>query len=89
MQELIRKWYSSLPSVEVMLNDFAGVNKLYIACGYTDLRRGIMVSSASSSRSLDCWHHSNRIRTVWDITDTLRVGAVSVSIYEGSSAKLL
>ena len=41
--------------------------KLYIACGYTDLRRGIMVSSASSSRSLDCWHHSNRIRTVWDI----------------------
>ena len=24
-----------------MLNDFAGADKVYIACGYTDLRRGI------------------------------------------------
>ena len=25
----------------VMLNDFSGADKVYIACGYTDLRRGI------------------------------------------------
>ena len=24
-----------------MLNDFAGADKVYIACGYTDLRKGI------------------------------------------------
>lgn len=24
-----------------MLNDFTGAEKVYIACGYTDLRRGI------------------------------------------------
>ena len=24
-----------------MLNDFSGVDKVYIACGYTDLRKGI------------------------------------------------
>ena len=24
-----------------MLNDFTGADKVYIACGYTDLRRGI------------------------------------------------
>ena len=24
-----------------MLNDFSGADKVYIACGYTDLRRGI------------------------------------------------
>ena len=24
-----------------MLNDFSGAEKIYIACGYTDLRRGI------------------------------------------------
>ena len=24
-----------------MLNDFTGADKIYIACGYTDLRRGI------------------------------------------------
>ena len=24
-----------------MLNDFTGVDKVYIACGYTDLRKGI------------------------------------------------
>ena len=26
---------------EVMLNDFTGADKVYIACGYTDLRKGI------------------------------------------------
>ena len=26
---------------EIMLNDFNGADKIYIACGYTDLRRGI------------------------------------------------
>ena len=25
----------------VMLNDFTGADKVYTACGYTDLRRGI------------------------------------------------
>lgn len=24
-----------------MLNDFTGADKVYIACGYTDLRKGI------------------------------------------------
>ena len=24
-----------------MLNDFAGADKVYIACGYTDLRKGM------------------------------------------------
>ena len=24
-----------------MLNDFTGADRVYIACGYTDLRRGI------------------------------------------------
>ena len=27
-----------------MLNDFAGADKVYIACGYTDLRKGIDLS---------------------------------------------
>ena len=25
-----------------MLNDFTGADKVYIACGYTDLRKGIV-----------------------------------------------
>lgn len=25
-----------------MLNDFTGADQVYIACGYTDLRKGIM-----------------------------------------------
>ena len=25
-----------------MLNDFPGADKVYIACGYTDLRKGIV-----------------------------------------------
>ena len=27
-----------------MLNDFTGADKVYIACGYTDLRKGIDVT---------------------------------------------
>ena len=26
---------------EIMLSDFTGADRVYIACGYTDLRRGI------------------------------------------------
>ena len=29
------------PGIAVMLNDFAGAERVYIACGYTDLRLGI------------------------------------------------
>ena len=35
-----------------MLNDFAGADKVYIACGYTDLRKGIDVWRGWSSSSL-------------------------------------
>ena len=27
--------------MKVMLSDFTGADRVYIACGYTDLRRGI------------------------------------------------
>ena len=35
-----------------MLNDFTGADKVYIACGYTDLRKGIDGLAPSSSSSL-------------------------------------
>ena len=31
----------NLPGTEIMLSDFTGADKVYIACGYTDLRKGI------------------------------------------------
>ena len=30
-----------VPGTAVMLSDFTGADKVYIACGYTDLRLGI------------------------------------------------
>ena len=30
-----------MPGAEIMLSDFTGAEKVYIACGYTDLRKGI------------------------------------------------
>ena len=38
-----------------MLNDFAGADKVYIACGYTDLRKGIdgLASLVQQSFRLD------------------------------------
>ena len=30
-----------MPGAEIMLSDFTGADKVYLACGYTDLRRGI------------------------------------------------
>ncbi len=33
-------WHGAA-AAEVMLSDFTGADKVYIACGYTDLRRGI------------------------------------------------
>lgn len=37
-----------------MLNDFTGADKVYIACGYTDLRKGIdgLASLVQQSRSV-------------------------------------
>ena len=35
-----------------MLNDFTGADQVYIACGYTDLRKGIDGLAPSSSSSL-------------------------------------
>ena len=35
-----------------MLSDFTGADKVYIACGYTDLRKGIDGWRTSSSSSL-------------------------------------
>lgn len=32
---------NSFADLEIMLSDFTGANRVYIACGYTDLRRGI------------------------------------------------
>ena len=30
-----------MPGAEIMLSDFTGADKVYLACGYTDLRQGI------------------------------------------------
>ena len=30
-----------MPGAEIMLSDFTGADKVYLACGYTDLRRGM------------------------------------------------
>ena len=30
-----------MPGVAAMLSDFTGADRIYIACGYTDLRKGI------------------------------------------------
>ncbi len=35
-----------------MLNDFTGVERVYIACGYTDLRKGIDVLARLISSNL-------------------------------------
>ena len=72
-----------------MLNDFAGVNKLYIACGYTDLRRGDYGLVSIVQQKFGLLAPQQPYQNGLGYTDTLRVGAVSISINEGSSAKLL
>ena len=34
-----------------MLNDFTGADQVYIVCGYTDLRKGIVSTSPRGKRS--------------------------------------
>lgn len=36
----------------VMLNDFTGANKVYIVCGYTDLRRSIDIYNYASYKGI-------------------------------------
>ena len=40
-----------------MLNDFTGADQVYIACGYTDLRKGIdgLNRSLVIREALDAW----------------------------------
>ena len=44
-----------------MLNDFTGADKVYIACGYTDLRKGIdgLARMVQQQFELDCILSSN------------------------------
>jgi transposase len=59
-----------------MLNDFAGAEHIYIACGYTDLRKGIdglalLVQKSfdldpfSSSLYLFCGQRSDRVKALY------------------------
>ena len=59
-----------------MLNDFTGAEKVYIACGYTDLRRGIdgLASLVQSQFQLDpftntlflfCGRRRDRIKALY------------------------
>ncbi len=57
-----------------MLSDFTGADKVYIACGYTDLRRGIdglasMVQEAFDldpfSNTLFCGRRRDRIKALY------------------------
>ena len=64
-----------------MLNDFSGADKVYIACGYTDLRRGIdgLATIVQQEFSLDpftntlflfCGRRRDRIKALyWEGTD--------------------
>ena len=59
-----------------MLSDFTGADKVYIACGYTDLRRGIdgLASLVQQQFNLDpftntlflfCGRQRNRLNTLY------------------------
>lgn len=60
----------------LMLNDFTGADKVYIACGYTDLRRGIdgLASIVQTQFKLDpftntlflfCGRRKDRIKALY------------------------
>ena len=60
----------------LMLNDFTGADKVYIACGYTDLRRGIdgLASIVQTQFNLDpftntlflfCGRRKDRIKALY------------------------
>ena len=64
------------PAAEIMLSDFTGADKVYIACGYTDLRRGIdgLASIVQESFQLDpftntlflfCGRRRDRIKALY------------------------
>ena len=65
----------------VILNDFSGTEKVYIACGYTDLRRGIDGLAAIVQQELSsdlftntlflfCGRRRNRIKALcWEGND--------------------
>ena len=54
-----------------MLNEFSGADKVYIACGYTDLRRGInglatiVQQEFSNTLFLFCGRRRNRIKALY------------------------
>ena len=59
-----------------MLNDFSGADKVYIACGYTDLRRGIdglativqqefSLDPFTNTLSLFCGRRRDRIKALY------------------------
>lgn len=59
-----------------MLNDFTGAEHIYIACGYTDLRRGIdglaaivqeqfQLNPFTNSLFLFCGRHRDRIKALY------------------------
>ena len=49
-----------------MLNDATGFSHIYLACGYTDLRRGIdgLVSTEEGSIFLFCGRRADRIKAL-------------------------
>jgi len=59
-----------------MLSDFAGAEHIYVACGYTDMRKSIDGLAAgvrqsfgldpfSNSLFLFCGHRNDRIKALW------------------------
>ena len=67
-----------------MLNDFTAAERVYIACGYTDIRKGI---DGLATCGTDC---PIQARTI--CTDGLRMLYLSqqgIGLYDGSQARLL
>ena len=55
-----------------MLNDFKGADKVYIACGYTDLRKGIDGLASIVAQSTDAFDVVDPLLTLRGICEINR-----------------
>ena len=73
---MLDKTISHTVGIKVMLSDFTGADRVYIACGYTDLRRGIdglavlvrqqfQLDSFTNTLFLFCGKRRDRIKALY------------------------